>query len=765
MNATPTRYVSHLLNGEKPNEFFIAIEPYIFDSLVREPREVPSELDELYVSARLKSDSFTESEKETLLRRLPRDVLTAIRTKTPPADHLGVLEADFIDFFTNFEEHKVLLLRGPIGIGKTTFLKYMYCRVFPAYKSLQDFLPITLDMFLTGTDKPSYKDIVSTLFLALEKRADLESHFRSDKNRVLKDFKGNLKKLRRRHNSDDASTIIEAVGAIKSLLPSRKLVVTFDNLDHLDFDHAHTICVLGRGINRACQIPVVISLRRSTHAAVMSSPKDRGAFYQYRMDLMAPDLRSVIEKRLGVAFKKIQSITITTDGGAKWNFDPRSGFWSVVNLMLVERLQDSFMIGVCGNNVRVALRNFVYFLRYRDLDYTLLFGDVQKLLGIKDSPGHVRLRSVTPSLLYEHFVDGLILGARECYKEQQAGPICNVWVFDPKNAPPNYVLTYRVLSHLDFHGDLLLVNELRRDLGYFPPHRADLDALMRRLLEWRLVHVSDSEFSINKKSLVGISIIGKYYINELFRYPEYLYKLIFDIPLPHAAWRKGERDSYKVRVQSLHEYLRTLIDVEAKEIEVIASRGEYRQAARVIADKKLLSRHAFNAVLKINSGAARSRTHPATAELALKWIDRFKEMEVELGELEKRINAYCETTFMVYPTPLRKEQLIQVSDERKEFVVHAPKIVEPGRPNRCYLMANLSAYSDILLSHSQIVGLWSCQHDEMQFRKLIPFSRSNGEHEYVAEVSFDDVENSARFPTTQLTVFCGPEILRVANLS
>src|SRR5262249_18058074 len=147
-------------------------------------------------------------------------------------------------------------------------------------------------------------------------------------------------------------------------------------------------------------------------------------------------------------------------------------------------------------------------------------------LSIPPSESIARIRTVSPPLLYDHFIDGLIQGARECYRELPGNPIANVWVFDQKAAPPNFVITYRVLSHLEFCSELIPINELRRHLSYSSAHRHDLDALLRKLVEWRLINLSDSEFHVNHQSMINISSTGRYYLHELIRYPEYLYKLV-----------------------------------------------------------------------------------------------------------------------------------------------------------------------------------------------------------------------------------------------
>ena len=282
---------------------------------------LPDDLDDLYVSNR--RHTYTDDEKSRIFRRLPKDITTRSDSSQPPL--IDVLEADLLDFLLNFREHKVLLLRGPIGIGKTTFLKHMYNRIFPKYKSLHHFFPVTVDMFIGGTGKPTYSDILSAFFYAAEQQIRRESQHRKDRSVELRQFKATLAKIKRRSGGDNASSVIEAVVAVQERLPHRQLVITFDNLDHLVFDYAHSICELARGINRAASLPVIVCFRRATHSAVMASPRDRGAFYHYRIDLTPPDLRLVIQKRLGAALKRITSVTITSKGGAKWTFSAEFG--------------------------------------------------------------------------------------------------------------------------------------------------------------------------------------------------------------------------------------------------------------------------------------------------------------------------------------------------------------------------------------------------------------------------------------------------------
>ena len=309
------------------------------------------------------------------------------------------------------------------------------------------------------------------------------------------------------------------------------------------------------------------------------------------------------------------------------------------------------------------------------------------------------------------------------------------------------------------------MNELKRHLSYLNAHRHDFDALLKKLINWRLINLSNSDFEASARTMIGISAIGRYYINELIQYPEYLYKLIFDVPLPHAAWKKGERDSYRVRVQSMYEYVSEVAAVENEELEIIAQRSEYAYTAKVLSDRTLLSRQVINSAQKINCAAARSRTHPATAELAGTWVETFKKKEREIERMETALSTYCANMFKNEFGPSRTEEVIQVTDEKSEFVVRVPKLIAPGRQNKCHLTANLSAYAELMPLHSQVVGLWSSLAGPMQFKKLVPFARCSNAHEYEAEVSFEDVVEARPFPISQLMLFCGPEILRIASIA
>jgi len=263
-----------------------------------------------------------------------------------------------------------------------------------------------------------------------------------------------------------------------------------------------------------------------------------------------------------------------------------------------------------------------------------------------------------------------------------------------------------------------------------------------------------------------ITTIGRYYVNELLRYPNYLYKLIYDLPLTHSAWKKSEYDSYRMRVGSLYEYLTTVLSVERKELEAIGGRREYRDTMIVFAKKGLLARHIVDMALRINEGALRSRTSSgAAAGFAEDWAVRFRLAEEEVRSLEGRVRDYFSQLDLVFPSEAHAPEMVQVADEKSEVVVQAPRVVEPGRLNTCYLTAHLGAYAREIDPDEQIVALWSCEAEGMHFRKLVPLSRSSPNYEYIAEISFEEASNRSAFPASHVTLFSGPELIKSSALS
>ena len=142
MVGAHTRYISRENPSESPNALYMALQSEISDALAKETTFDYQELFRIYVSRRL--SAFNTYSAELLRSRLPADLQELMDLDHPAGGQLGTLEADIIDFLINFKESRVLWLVGPVGVGKSTLLRYVLRCLPQTNASLHNVFPILM---------------------------------------------------------------------------------------------------------------------------------------------------------------------------------------------------------------------------------------------------------------------------------------------------------------------------------------------------------------------------------------------------------------------------------------------------------------------------------------------------------------------------------------------------------------------------------------------------------------------------------------------
>src|SRR4051794_2528191 len=109
----------------QPNAFFAELANEIFAALINNT-EPPVESQDFYTRRRL--SLYSAEEQNAMLRRCPEDIQAASTSKDGDPFIDGV-EIDLIDFLLNFKDNRILAIVGTVGVGKTTFLQYVFGQV------------------------------------------------------------------------------------------------------------------------------------------------------------------------------------------------------------------------------------------------------------------------------------------------------------------------------------------------------------------------------------------------------------------------------------------------------------------------------------------------------------------------------------------------------------------------------------------------------------------------------------------------------------
>lgn len=743
MPTLTPRYISHLLDADHTNEFFRAIDDVLHDSLLYNLGNTQPDVDAIYVHQRL--HYHTEREFKTLVGRLPSDIRDAIINSDGPAANIGYLEADFLDFIINYEENQVLVIRGSIGIGKSTFVRFLLNTVIPHYKGSSSHVPLLVDMFETGSHNPTFQNTLTVIRREIERRTHL-LRYKDDVPIPTDGADGNLEK-------EDPSAIVEYLSQFAKRVEGVRPFVVFDNLDHLDLEVVFSLCGLARGIFRATGMPVVLALRDTTHAEVVAHLKDRNTFYQFRIELPPPDLRQVVHRRLVKAFKNQRRITARN--GATIAFNSSRAIKSISETILKEDLQADFLRGVCANNVRTALRGFVYFLRYHNLDYSLIFG----LPISNDRPQSHEIdnaRHPHYTSMQQHFFVGLLEGPRLTYKDESGSPITNVFVTHADGAAANFTITFRLLSYLGFVNKLTSQAEVRAALYYHHPHIESLDSALGKLLERQLIYSPETDFILSRAKNIRLSHAGRYYLEHLIKNRDYLYRIIYDIPLPHAAWRRGAHDSFRMRMNSVLEYLEAVTSAEENELNSLRKSSGHERIKSVIKSQGLLSTCIMSLADEICAGGQHSRD-TAVTRAAAEYRSRLEAYRSNVLNLQESITSYLGDVNAGGRSMLPGADEFMMTGSDLELVAVAPQKLSADSANTCRVSLNLAEIEAVEDLTESVVLLWELEGGG-KAKKLVPLRRSSSSCRYSGEVTFDHHDEPVDFPSSRLSLYCGPEL-------
>src|SRR5262245_40857470 len=132
----------------RTNGFFEHFHAEIWNALVDDADGTKENLRQFYVTSRRHQAS--ESEIERILARVPLELSNLFRAsrgvddaiETDETLRVGYYELDIINFLLNIRSNRVLNLVGSVGVGKTTFLSYVFDELRRNLKSLDRFVPI-----------------------------------------------------------------------------------------------------------------------------------------------------------------------------------------------------------------------------------------------------------------------------------------------------------------------------------------------------------------------------------------------------------------------------------------------------------------------------------------------------------------------------------------------------------------------------------------------------------------------------------------------
>ena len=609
--------------------FWAAMES-VYDN-VADPASLPrakwEQLRDNYIIIRKGSSLY---DAEAGKRRLPAEFRDQV---------LGEAEISILDVIINMEGSRAALVEGPRGAGKTSLLHYIEAVTANCYQKCS---PIFL--IINGLQLASLNDD------RLE--AEIEEDFAHVIRGTLHEKASNtlpplndafLHAALRLETDRTQAAIREAfreLGAAMGEADQKRLIVAFDNLDHLSATYIGLAVNLARQITSVAKFSCLICLRPNVVDGLVQGG-DARAFFQFRIPVNQPDIEAWLN-RLG------QRATARARKEAEENRAPPSVLGKNLN----------------PGEVGAAFDRFAQLLTIRRYERPPFpQDDVLAMLEAIAADDTRQLQILIRRMLRDgrlpsaylvglvdeaefHPVGALIDGGQTIFKHDRFVP--NLLVFEAELGNPDFLIAHRILCLLDRRENIPIA-QLLIWMGLLGYTNTVVLQILQQLAGPLLVRASNTEiFRVDSPPLaLGLSEAGYYYRDHLLGNADYLISAVLDVPLEHEAFREfleGAPDRVKSgrffapRVHSLLEYTNLVVDREARQVfgtlHTAPASAELRRVADALRHGGLLTRSLLRGLTTI---AERSANVPNLRELLKDMEPNVSAIQSKAERIEKRL--------------------------------------------------------------------------------------------------------------------------------
>lgn len=740
------RRISKLTDTYRPNDFYAALSAELDVALENSTAPRAEALAQVYVCERV--SGYSDAGLTSLIDRMPPDIQALAQREGPVPPTVGSYEMRVVDFLLATRPNRLLCILGRVGVGKSTFLAYIFQNLRNVCPSLRRFVPI----FLNGSSfLPERKDAEWVRVLSESIRARAED----PAERAVLDIDAVnrlLERLASKQASDDKSRFIDAVRDLKkACIGGAEPVIIFDNLDHLKTDAVLRISVLARTLQVNTELCVITALRPAMLSAQREEASGGGAFLLNFIELTAPDLRSVISRRVRKAFCEYKSVRASNERGLAVQFDdPEASLNSLAAKVLDLKTQDALW-QLSNYNVRVGLTAFKWFCSYRQLDYSALL-DLQTNV---EHPEHVLHRD-----WLDHFIEGVMIGTRDHFRDSY-GPVANIYFLKLNDGhSPDYAILRWCLLLLDWVGGTLDRDVLVEWLGSLGYDESIANSALRHLKERMLVEFSNSEHDLRPDSLVIRQATGRYHLRELASHPLYLKNAVFDTPLPHAEWREGSEEGFSARLHSIQELMDVVYESEYAQVQrLLAHKAPPPQLLGAIGHLGLLTHQLISGAHGLLPGAYKSRSS-RTREKAKKLSEHMASVRMLADALQDKVKREVARRAMAPGDPTQSRTLQAVLSGPNSIQMIVPRKIAPADENRVELEVGLPGmYRDL-----PIVALWRGRNDTgATHQEIARLTWVPKREKFCGEFVISDVESIMPFPKSTMTIFADADPILVTS--
>jgi GTPase SAR1 family protein len=439
-----------------------------------------------------------------------------------------------------------LLLLGPVGAGKTTFLHYtrkvsaanliekkviwLYVDFKRAsqsdspkdflFKELLKLLDEDKEFNLSSWDKtiqPAYEELIETLRQGtLKPIYDYKRHV----------FLQRISEL----IQDDRRQIFPYVEKILAYASKKwPTFLVVDNVDQLENEELQNkIFVEAQSIARLMRLNVIMSLRDATYLKHRESP----VFDAFQVDAVyidPPQIKPVLSRRFIYARKAIEGkrVDIVTDDGKRYQVQNLGVFFEIVAGSLLDK-ESGFMIEILSaGDVRRGLRLVREFLASGHAS--------------ADKALHNYLTNGSYHFPIHEVFKGAILGQKKYYREEESA-LLNI--YDAKLGLPLLpLLRLRIVYYLikkasDATFEGIKFKEISDELYQIGVAHKDAEKVVQDLLYAKAIQTYNG-LPLSQDSVLIPTRLGGYFVHDLSRRLMYLEPCILDsIIYDDDAWEK-----------------------------------------------------------------------------------------------------------------------------------------------------------------------------------------------------------------------------------
>ena len=589
------------LQMDLPNPFWVAIES-IFDAAVPLdplPRGDFGQLDLFYARNR-KGDIASIQE---LYSRLPAQ-MSSIR--------MGASDLDLVDFILSTSKHRILRLVGPRGVGKTTMIHFAEAVI--RQSCLEECPQLVVLNGLRCPLDASYEDLIGLLSNGLDELAQTAPGEFAE----ALEFAVTLLK-----RTPTLSCLGQAVAGMVMRLPrrdTRLLTTVFDNLDQLKSPAIMRVIEIAKSIYISSGLGSIICLRPGSEEFIARN-STASAFFFYRMELQTPRLDSWLEclvPRLVHASElrheergghsRVEDVLVT----------PKvldEAFARLLQLLREQRRVDDDVFEVLetvsANDTRHLIRLFRRLLRSTNLPYRWL------LTSAQDRPAF-------------HPLTSMIVGSKVFYEHNPDLP--NLLYFNSSTFGIDFLLPHRILRLLTSSRNPITTERILQWLSQFGTYdTTGIIECCSMLLVSHVIGSTDSE-SISPSdpfpTALFLTDAGRYYVDKVLGYTDYLTSVVVDVPLDHIAMREHGHDTFAARLNSLVEYATEVKHAESRQLRELARRGSGSDLSRVVQSLSNGSLLSYSVLQGLSGALARGRA--SRSQSVLEMLTRVEAMIAEI---------------------------------------------------------------------------------------------------------------------------------------